>query len=102
MRPERELEAQVVAAKELGCPVDLIAIDQAEADWFAARLKGRHGVKDIGIKLGSPEDLVPMMDRVRGPGFEPAMQLPEGAAKAPRKRKPKAEPEAGDDEEWWN
>ncbi len=73
MRPARELEAMVTAAIAMSggeAPTDLLAVDDAEAAWLAARLKGRHGVKPIGILRGTPADLIPAMDRARGPVFE--------------------------------
>lgn len=46
---------------------DVVAIDADEAAWFAAYFKGKRGVGHIGVTLGKPEDLIPTMDRVRGP-----------------------------------
>jgi len=63
MRSLAELELMVTAAIATSngavpaspCRVDLIARDQEEADWFAARLKGRRNVKAVGVRLeGAP------------------------------------------------
>lgn len=71
MRPARDLELMVVSTIKASagvCPFDLLAIDDAEVDWFKARLHGRHGVKFIGIVRGTPDDALPLADRIHGRG----------------------------------
>jgi hypothetical protein len=68
MRSTKELEAMVVSAIAVSggqARVDLLAIDDAEADWFRDRLHGRHGVKTLGVVRGVPADAIPIIDRVR-------------------------------------
>lgn len=73
MRSPKVLEAMVVGLKPWApAKYDVLAIDDEEAAWFAARLKGHQGVGHIGIARGKPEDLVPTMDRIRGP-WEPPL-----------------------------
>lgn len=60
MRDKRTLEAMVVSILQVSggqCPMDLLAIDADEEAWFRDRLKGRHGVKHIGIVRGVPSDI---------------------------------------------
>lgn len=67
MRPARELEKMVAGIPAVfgaDCPVDLLALDDAEAAWFAARLKGRHGVKHVGVKRGRPGDELSLAERI--------------------------------------
>lgn len=67
MRNPKVLELMVTKAKELSggtMPTDLLAIDAEEETWFKDRLKGRHGVSNIGILRGKPGDEVSMMEKM--------------------------------------
>jgi hypothetical protein len=73
MRSTKELEFIAANALKISgglAPFSLMCLDDAEEAWFAARVKGRHGAKAISFVRGKPEDLIPIMDRVRGPWGE--------------------------------
>lgn len=80
MRPAKELEALVLAALDLSkgtLATDVMATDEAEAEWLRARLKGRHGAKLIGVTMGRPGDERPRLGPWDDSGYPPTNAKPD-------------------------
>lgn len=60
-----ELITETVRQSAGAAPFGILATSPAEAELIRARMKGRRGVAHLDVVLGSPEDLIPLMDRVR-------------------------------------
>jgi len=78
MRNLRELKAAVdavLAASGGQASMSVLAMAD-EAETVRGLLKGRHGAKCVTVRVGVPSDLLPIMDRVRGPLDDMPKQIP--------------------------
>lgn len=44
-------------------PMDLLALDDEEVQWFKTYMKGKRGIASLGIRLGKPGDERPIAER---------------------------------------
>lgn len=69
MRPDRELTELIAAAVETSggsAPLDINAYSPEEAARLRELMKGKRGLKTVGVRLADPSEAVPSMEGARG------------------------------------
>jgi hypothetical protein len=90
MRTAREIDGLIEGLKPWAPALyDILATSDEEAELIRSRLHGRHGVKHIGIAMGTPDDLKPLGDRLGVSWNDVPVNPKEGVAKPVKTTKAK-------------